>query len=171
MLAYTYAHLFGMAAICLRFFTVYGPRQRPDLAIHKFTSLIESGRPVPVFGDGNMGRDYTYVDDIVAGIQAAMAFDPQPSESTRFEIFNLGNSHPVTLNHLLEVLEKVIGKPVIREQHPLQMGDVPLTWADISKSARMLGYRPRTSLEQGLTNFVRWYRDTNGIPVEVSKAA
>ena len=157
MLGYTYAHLYALPVICLRFFTVYGPRQRPDLAIHKFTALIESGKPVPVFGDGSTGRDYTFVDDIVAGVLAALEYSP-PATGAPFEIFNLGNSHPVKLNELLEMLERVTGKKAIRDPQPLQPGDVPLTWADLSKSARLLGYRPATSLEAGLHKFVAWYR-------------
>jgi len=157
MLGYTYAHLYALPVICLRFFTVYGPRQRPDLAIHKFTALIEAGKPVPVFGDGSTGRDYTFVDDIVAGVLAALEYSP-PATGAPFEIFNLGNSHPVKLNALLELLERVTGKKAIRDPQPLQPGDVPLTWADLSKSARLLGYRPATSLEAGLHKFVAWYR-------------
>ena len=159
MLAYTYAYLFGLPVICLRFFTVYGPRQRPDLAIHKFTALIEAGKPVPIFGDGSSARDYTYVDDIVAGVLAALNYELRPSSGClSFETFNLGNSHPVKLAELIELLEKVTGRKAIREWRPLEPGDAPLTWADISKASRLLGYRPTTSLEEGLTNFVKWYR-------------
>jgi UDP-glucuronate 4-epimerase len=154
MLCYTYAHLFKFAVVCLRFFTVYGPRQRPDLAIHKFTSLIESGKPVPVFGDGSTGRDYTFVDDIVAGVLAAVEYEP-PSV---FEIFNLGNSHPVKLSELIDLLENATGKKALQNQERPQPGDVPLTWADVSKAGRLLGYRPATDLEQGLRKFIAWYR-------------
>ena len=160
MLAYTYAHLFGLQVICLRFFTVYGPRQRPDLAIRKFTELLEAGKPLPVFGDGSTARDYTYVDDIVAGILASL--DPNlqfPLGGPPFEVFNLGNSHPVKLTELIELLEKVTGRKATYEWRPPQPGDVPVTWADTSKASRVLGYRAATSLEQGLTSFVRWYRD------------
>jgi UDP-glucuronate 4-epimerase len=160
MLGYTYAHLFALPVICLRFFTVYGPRQRPDLAIHKFTALIEAGKPVPVFGDGSTGRDYTFVDDIVAGVLAALEYSP-PVTGAPFDIFNLGNSHPVKLNELLEMLERVTGKKAIRDPQPLQPGDVPLTWADLSKSARLLGYQPATLLEDGLKKFVAWYRSAD----------
>src|SRR5438270_4421165 len=160
LLAYTYARLFSLPVICLRFFTVYGPRQRPDLAIHKFTALLESGKPLPMFGDGSTGRDYTYVDDIVAGILASL--DPQlhfPLGGPAFEVFNLGNSHPVKLTELIELLENVTGRKATCEWGPSQPGDVPMTWADTSKASRVLGYRPATSLEEGLTSFVRWYRD------------
>jgi len=160
MLCYTYAHLFNLPVICLRFFTVYGPRQRPDLAIHKFTALMEAGRPVPIFGDGSTGRDYTFVDDIVAGILAALERTPQIDHGAPFEVFNLGNSHPVKLAELVELLERFTGRKAIREQKPLQPGDVPLTWADISKASKALGYKPATGLEEGLTRFVAWYRST-----------
>jgi UDP-glucuronate 4-epimerase len=158
LFCYTYAHLFGISIVCLRFFTVYGPRQRPDLAIHKFTAEIEAGNPIPVFGDGSTGRDYTHVRDIVAGILAALAFQPQSASGAPFEIFNLGNSSPVKLIELLGLLERIIGRKAIRQQKPLQPGDVPLTWADISKANRLLGYRPKISLEDGLRGFVEWYR-------------
>jgi UDP-glucuronate 4-epimerase len=160
MLGHTYAHLYALPVICLRFFTVYGPRQRPDLAIHKFTALIEAGKPVPVFGDGSTGRDYTFVDDIVAGVLTALEYSP-PATGAPFDIFNLGNSHPVKLNELLEMLERVTGKKAIRDPQPLQPGDVPLTWADLSKSARLLGYKPATLLEEGLKKFVAWYRSAD----------
>lgn len=157
MLCYTYAHLFGISMVCLRFFTVYGPRQRPDLAIHKFTSLIEAGKPVPIFGNGSTGRDYTYICDIVAGILAAGEYEPR-QRVVPFEVFNLGNSHPVKLSELVELLEQTTHKQAMREQKPSQPGDVPLTWADISKAERLLGYRPTTNLETGLKEFVSWYR-------------
>ncbi len=159
MLSYTYAHLFKVPVICLRFFTVYGPRQRPDLAIHKFTALIEAGRSVPVFGDGSTGRDYTYIDDIVAGVLASAEYDLAAAQGAApFEVFNLGNSHPVQLSELLNLLELVTGKKATRQPKPLQPGDVPLTWADISKASRHLGYRPETDLATGLQKFVAWYR-------------
>ncbi len=161
LITYTYAHLFGMAAVCLRFFTVYGPRQRPDLAIHKFTALIEAGQPVPIFGDGSTGRDYTWVEDIVAGVLAAINYEPPYADEVRFDIFNLGNSHPVKLSTLVDLLESITGRAVVRDYRPLQPGDVPLTWADISKSGRLLGYHPSTPLEQGLRKFVQWYRSVN----------
>jgi UDP-glucuronate 4-epimerase len=157
-LCYTYAHLFELPMICLRFFTVYGPRQRPDLAIHKFTALMEAGKPVPIFGDGSAGRDYTYVDDIVAGILAALDYEPHPTTGGPFEIFNLGNSRPIQLKELVELLEQATGRKALRDRQPLQAGDVPITWADISKAGRLLGYRPATRLEEGLRRFVEWYR-------------
>jgi UDP-glucuronate 4-epimerase len=158
MLGYTYAHLHRLPVICLRFFTVYGPRQRPDLAIRKFTALIEAGKPVPIFGDGSTARDYTYVDDVVAGILAALHHEPLADAGPPFDVFNLGNSHPVPLSDLVVQLEKTIGRKALQDPKPLQPGDVPITWADISKSRRVLGYRPSTSLEEGLKKFVAWYR-------------
>jgi len=158
LMCYTYAHLYGLTTLCLRFFTVYGPRQRPDLAIHKFTALIESGTPIPVFGDGSMGRDYTYVDDTVAGVVASLDYAPNPK--LPFEVFNLGNSHPVRLAELIARLETATGKKALQQRLPDQPGDVPITWANIDKAKRLLGYSPRMSMEQGLRNFVAWYRST-----------
>jgi len=161
LMCYTYAHLFALPSVCLRFFTVYGPRQRPDLAIHKFTALLEGEKPLPVFGDGSAGRDYTYVDDIVDGILRAAEYTPKDPAGAPFEIFNLGNSHPVQLTELIERLEHATGRKAVREQKPMQPGDVPLTWADISKSSRLLGYQPKTQLSEGLQRFVAWYRAEN----------
>ncbi len=162
LLSYTYAHLYRLPVVCLRFFTVYGPRQRPDLAIHKFVALLEAGKPLPIFGDGSSGRDYTFVDDIVAGILAALEFEPEASAvQAPFQVFNLGNSHPVTLNELVALLERVTGRQALREHRPAQPGDVPLTWADISLARRLLGYRPATPLEEGLRRFVAWYRSAD----------
>ncbi len=158
MLCCTYAHLYSISTICLRLFTVYGPRQRPDLAIHKFTALIEAGKAVPVYGDGSSGRDYTYVTDIVAGIFGALEFTPPVANGARFEIFNLGNSHPVTLNDMIAGIEKLTGRKANRSPQPMQPGDVPLTWADLTKSRASLGYAPATPFEEGLKKFVEWYR-------------
>lgn len=158
MLCYTYAHLYALPVTCLRFFTVYGPRQRPDLAIHKFTALMEAGRKVPIFGDGSTGRDYTYVDDIVAGVLAALDYDPHGDGGAPFEVFNLGNSHPVKLAELVNLLERVTGHKAACEYKPPQAGDVPLTWANTARAEGLLGYRPSTQLEEGLEQFVAWYR-------------
>jgi len=164
MLGYTYSHLYGLPVVCLRFFTVYGPRQRPDLAIRKFTALIETGKPVPMFGDGSAARDYTYIEDIVAGVLAAVDYDTLPSScSAPFEVFNLGNCHPVKLTELVELLERVTGRKAVRDWRPPQPGDVPLTWADISKAKRLLGYEPGTCLEEGLASFVDWYRGAQSL--------
>src|SRR5438270_2070878 len=142
LLAYTYARLFALPTICLRFFTVYGPRQRPDLAIHKFTALLEAEQPLPVFGDGSTGRDYTYVDDIVAGICQCLAYQPRDSEGVPFDVFNLGNSSPVTLNELIQYLERATERAAIRQKKPMQPGDVPLTWANVAKAQQLLGFSP-----------------------------
>jgi len=158
LMCYTYAHLHGLPSVCLRFFTVFGPRQRPDLAIHKFTALIEAGKAIPVFGDGSSGRDYTYVEDIVAGVLAAL--DYRPESDTPFDILNLGNSHPVKLSRLIEQLEVATGKKANRDVQPMQPGDVTLTWADISRARERLRYEPRTSLAEGLEKFVAWYQAT-----------
>jgi UDP-glucuronate 4-epimerase len=159
LVCYTYSHLYGLNVACLRFFTVYGPRQRPDLAIHKFTGLIESAKEVPVFGDGTTGRDYTYVDDIVGGVYSATdwCLDGRKGEG-RYEIFNLGNSNPIRLNDLIGAIERATGKTARRKQFPPQAGDVSLTWADISRAGKILGYEPQTRLEAGLSRFVEWYR-------------
>jgi len=158
LMCYTYAHLYGLTTICLRFFTVYGPRQRPDLAIHKFIALIVAGKSIPVYGDGSMGRDYTYVDDIVAGLIASLEY--VPAATVPFEVFNLGNCHPVRLAELISKLEVATGTRALQERLPDQPGDVPITWANIDKAKRLLGYSPQTSMEQGLRNFVEWYRLT-----------
>ncbi len=158
LICYTYAHLYGLTALCLRFFTVYGPRQRPDLAIHKFTALIEAGKSIPVYGDGSMGRDYTYVEDIVAGVVASLEYEPEPK--LPFEVFNLGNSHPISLTELIAQLEEATGKKAVQDRLPDQPGDVPITWANIDKAKRLLGYSPKTLMKQGLENFVAWYRSS-----------
>lgn len=156
LMCYTYAHLYGLTTICLRFFTVYGPRQRPDLAIHKFIALIEAGKSIPVYGDGSMGRDYTYVDDIAAGLIASLEY--VPAATVPFEVFNLGNCRPVRLAELIVKLEVATGTKALQERLPDQPGDVPITWANIDKAKRLLGYSPQTSMEEGLRNFVAWYR-------------
>lgn len=161
LFCHTYAHLYKFPVVCLRFFTVYGPRQRPDLAIHKFVARIEKGQPIPIFGDGETGRDYTYVDDIVSGVMAALDYKFPSDGTAPFEIFNLGNSHPVKLGELVRMLERATGKQAIIQREAMQQGDVPLTWADISKAGRLLGYRPQTGLEEGLKTFVAWYRDAD----------
>jgi UDP-glucuronate 4-epimerase len=152
LICYTYAHLYHLPVVCLRLFTVYGPRQRPDLAIHKFTALLEAGKPIPIFGDGGSSRDYTYVEDTVAGILASLDYDAE------FEVFNLGNSHPVRLLDLVKELEKATGKRATLEFLPPQPGDVEITWADVTKARQLLGYDPKTPLGIGLKRFVAWYR-------------
>jgi len=152
LICHTYHHLHGIAINCLRFFTVYGPRQRPDLAIHKFARLIEDGKPIPVYGDGTMMRDFTYIDDILNGIVAAM------ERCTGYEIYNLGESQPIALRELITELEHALGKKAVRQQLPLQPGDVDRTYADVSKAKSRLGYRPSTDIRTGLARFVAWFR-------------
>jgi len=153
LLCHTYSHLYGLRCMCLRFFTVYGPRQRPDLAIHKFAKLITARKPIPVFGDGTTRRDYTYVDDIIDGVMAAINYD-----KTNYEVFNLGESRTVELNELISLLEKELDTHAIIDRQPPQPGDVPQTFADISKARALLGYDPKTQIEEGLHRFVEWFR-------------
>jgi UDP-glucuronate 4-epimerase len=161
MFCYTYSHLYKLPVVALRFFTVYGPRQRPDLAIHKFVARMEAGKPIPIFGDGKTGRDYTYVDDIVAGVLGALDCNFSSANGAPFEICNLGNSSPVKLSELVHLLECATGKKANIQREGLQQGDVPLTWADISKAGKLFGYQPRTTLEEGLRKFVAWYRSSD----------
>ena len=150
-LGHTYHHVYGMDIVMLRFFTVYGPRQRPDLAIHKFASLISAGKPIPVFGDGSTARDYTFVTDTVDGILACTR------ARFGFQIFNLGESQTVTLNRLIELLERSLGRPAILDRQPPQPGDVPITYADISKARNLLGYNPTVKIDEGIPRFVEWF--------------
>ena len=151
----TFSHLYQTRVVVLRFFTVYGPRQRPDLAIHKFTRRILRGEPIDQFGDGTTRRDYTYIDDIVQGVMAALKYSGTP-----FEIFNLGENETVQLKDLIAEIELLLGKKAKVNRLPEQAGDVPLTCADISKAARLLNYRPSTKLREGLPRFVEWFRKT-----------
>lgn len=153
LICHTYAHLYDMRIVCLRFFTVYGARQRPDLAIHKFARLIAAGNPIPVFGDGATRRDYTYVDDIIAGVRAAIDYD-----KTKFEIINLGESRTVELRELISLLEQSLDRHADIDWQPTQPGDVPQTFADIAKAKRLLGYNPQTQIEAGIERFVEWFQ-------------
>jgi UDP-glucuronate 4-epimerase len=150
---HVYSHLYDLRVVCLRFFTVYGARQRPDLAIHKFARLISQGQPIPIFGDGSTQRDYTYIDDIIAGVVAAMKYD-----RSQFEVINLGESQTVELRRLVELLERALGKRAIIDHQALQPGDVPVTFADIRKARRLLGYEPKTQIEDGIESFVEWFQ-------------
>lgn len=156
LLCHTYSHLYGIRCVCLRFFTVYGPRQRPDLAIHKFARLISEGKPIPVFGDGMTRRDYTYVDDIIAGVRAAIDYD-----RTAYEVINLGESRTVELRELISLLEKELDLPARINRQPLQPGDVPQTFADITRARQILGYNPQTQIETGIKQFVEWFRTSS----------
>ena len=156
LLGHVYSHLYGMRFLALRFFTVYGPRQRPDLAIHKFARLMISGRPIPVFGDGSTRRDYTYVSDIVAGVRAALRYD-----RSQYEVINLGNNHTVTLIEMIRGLEEALGVRATIDWQPAQPGDVPQTWANVAKARDLLGYEPKTSFTEGIRRFAEWYRQAS----------
>ena len=148
----TYSHLYKLRVVALRYFTVYGPRQRPDLAIHQFTKKIHAGQPIDQFGDGTTRRDYTYIDDIIQGTMAALTYN-----GPLFDIFNLGESQTIQLKDLIEKIEKALGKKAKINQLPEQPGDVPLTCADISKARKLLGYNPTTQLSEGLPRFIEWF--------------
>jgi len=152
MLGHVYSRIFGIRFIALRFFTVYGPSQRPDLAIHKFTKAILKGQPITMYGDGSSSRDYTYVDDIVQGVMAAIKYD-----KSSFEIINLGNNYSISLKELIAAIEEITGKKALIEQYPEQPGDVPKTFADISKAKNLLDYDPQTPLKEGLKKFYDWF--------------
>lgn len=147
-----YSYLFGIQCQCLRFFTVYGPRQRPDLAIAKFTKHILTGQPIQQYGDGSTARDYTYINDIVSGVIAASRYEKNP-----YEIFNLGGSATTTLSELIAMIESATGKKAVIELLPDQPGDVPRTYADVSKSKELLSYTPRTPISEGIQKYVNWY--------------
>ncbi|HUB27063.1 MAG TPA: GDP-mannose 4,6-dehydratase [Tepidisphaeraceae bacterium] len=153
LMCHTYWHLYRLPCFCFRFFTVYGPRLRPDLAIHKFTRLIAHGHPIPFYGDGKTARDYTFIGDICAGLLSAM------EKCDRYRIYNLGNNRPVTLEEMVGALEKAIGKPAILDRQPMQPGDVEITCADISRASSEFGYQPKTTLAEGLKKFVGWFNE------------
>ena len=153
LLCHTYSHLYGIRSVALRFFTVYGARQRPDLAIHKFAKLITEGQAIPVFGDGTTRRDYTYIDDIIAGVRAAIDY-----HGSGYEVFNLGESQTVELNRLIALLEKELDRHALIDRQPQQPGDVPQTFADVTKARQLLGYDPQTKIEDGIKRFVEWFR-------------
>jgi UDP-glucuronate 4-epimerase len=150
---YTYHHLYSLPVTCLRFFTVYGPRQRPEMAIHRFVRLIEEGQKVQVYGDGTARRDFTYIDDIVQGVLSSL------DRPFSFEVINIGESETIELKDLIHVIEQALGKRAVVEFLPWQPGDVPVTYADIAKARRLLGYRPTTPVKEGINRFVTWYRD------------
>jgi UDP-glucuronate 4-epimerase len=151
-LCHVYHHLHGLDIVCLRLFTAYGPRQRPDLAIYKFTGAIVRGKPVELFGDGTTARDYTYIDDVIQGFLACL------DRELGFEIINLGESRAVELRELVRLIEAAVGKKAQRRQLPDQPGDVPFTCADVSKARRLLGYNPRVGIEEGIRRFVEWFQ-------------
>lgn len=156
LLCFTYHRLLQLPITCLRFFTVFGPRQRPDLAINKFVRLIEAGQPIPFFGDGTTSRDYTYVSDTVDGILAAL------DHPDGYQIYNLGRSNPVSLTEMVRTIERVMGKTAIIDRQPDQPGDVRTTCADSSRARERLGYDPKVSFEEGIRRFVAWWRENQG---------
>lgn len=157
LLGHVYCHLYGFQFIALRFFTVYGPRQRPDLVIHKFLKSISEGKSITMYGNGETKRDYTYIDDIISGINAALNYS-----KSRYEIINLGNNKPIKLLKLIKLIEKVLGMKAKINKLPAQPGDVPITFANINKAARLLDYGPKTSLYEGLEKFAFWFKQKNG---------
>lgn len=159
LICHTYAHLHDLPMTCLRFFTVFGPRQRPDLAIHKFLRLVSEENPIPMFGDGSTSRDYTYVDDIVDGIVGAI---DTCGQIERFRIYNLGGSSPVSLREMIDTVGRVTGKPAKIDHKPMQPGDVDRTYADVSRAKAELGYEPRVSLEEGIARQWAWMQGKSG---------
>lgn len=162
LMAHAFAHLYGMRIACLRFFTVYGPRQRPDLAIHRFTDLIARGKSVPMRGDGSSERDYTYITDCVAGVLSAIEWTGRPGAPGAAEPINLGGGARVRLDRLIALIARALGREVQVERHADQPGDVRLTAADLGRAERELGYRPQVGIEEGIGQFVRWYEASHG---------
>ena len=170
LMAHTYAHLYGLPCTGLRFFTVYGPWGRPDMALFLFTKAILAGEPIDVFNHGRMKRDFTYIDDIVEGVirvtdqpaqaNAAWSGDtPDPGTSAApYRVYNIGNNNPVELMHLIETLEKALGKEAVKNFMPIQPGDVPATWADVDALSHDVGFRPATPIEVGVESFIEWYK-------------
>lgn len=156
LLCHTYSHLHDIRTVCLRFFTVYGARQRPDLAIHKFAKLISEGSPIQMFGDGTTRRDYTYIDDIIQGVRASIDYD-----RSKHEIFNLGESQTVELKELISLIERSLDTHAVIDHQPMQPGDVPCTYADISKARNLLGYDPTTKIADGIPKFIDWFLNSN----------
>ena len=161
VMCHVYHKLYGFNVIMLRFFTVYGERQRPDLAINKFTRLIMEGKPIPVYGDGTTSRDYTYIQDIIDGIMKSFKYIEE--NKNVYEILNLGESEPITLTQMINTIEKVLDKKAIINKLPMQPGDVDRTYADISKAKRLIGYEPKTSFEEGIYNFVKWFKQNKDL--------
>jgi UDP-glucuronate 4-epimerase len=152
LLCYSYHHLYGMNIACLRIFTAYGPRQRPEMAIYKFTRLVDQGEKVPMYGDGSSQRDYTYIGDLIEGIQGVI------HHHKGFEIYNLGESHTTSLRELVRLIEEALGKKATIEVLEPQPGDVSTTYADITKAKEILGYQPKVKMEEGIRRFVQWYK-------------
>ncbi|WPJ94994.1 GDP-mannose 4,6-dehydratase [Coraliomargarita algicola] len=160
LLGHVYSHLYGIRVLGLRFFTVFGPRQRPDLAINKFVRMIDAGEAIPVFGDGSTRRDYTFISDIISGIIGALNYN-----KTGYELVNLGNDQTITLSEMIATIEEVVGKNAIIDRKPQQPGDVPQTWADVSKAQELFGYVPKTSFSDGTKRFYDWWKQCPSLPV------
>jgi UDP-glucuronate 4-epimerase len=163
LLAFTHHHLYGIPTSCLRFFTVYGPRQRPEMAIHRFVANALAGRPIPFFGDGSSRRDYTYIDDIVDGVLRAL------ERCAGYEIYNLGESQTTSLSELVALIGAACGVEPVLDRRPPQPGDVPITYADVTKARERLGYLPRTPVSEGLARFVAWYRERHGAELPAAR--
>jgi UDP-glucuronate 4-epimerase len=171
LMAHAYSHLYGLPVTGLRFFTVYGPYGRPDMALFLFTKAIFSGEPIKVFNNGKMVRDFTYIDDIVEGIVRVISHIPKTNQNAEenddagssavapYKVYNIGNNDPVELEHYIQTLEKNTGRKAIKEYLPLQAGDVPKTYADVDDLVRDVGFKPATSVEEGIAKFVEWYKD------------
>ncbi len=170
LLAFAFAHLYPLRIMCLRFFTVYGPRQRPDLAIHKFTDLIARGRPIRMHGDGSSERDYTYITDAVEGIMAGLEWTAKAAPGT-VEIVNIGGGARVRLDRLIALIAAALGRDPVVERHPDQPGDVRLTDADLEHAGRVLGFRPKVGIEEGIRKFVDWYQEVHGRQSRASSRA
>lgn len=160
LMGHVYSHVYGINVTMLRFFTVYGPRQRPDMAISKFTRLIDAGEAVPMFGDGSTRRDYTFIDDILDGLVRAIDIP------FRYEIFNLGESRTIALREMIEVISRCLGKPATIKELPMQPGDVEITYANIDKARDLLGYKPKFAFEEGVRRYVEWFRANQGVEAE-----
>ena len=156
LVCFTHHHLYGIPTSCLRFFTVFGPRQRPEMAIHKFVRMTLAGEPIPFFGDGSSRRDYTYIDDIVDGVVRSL------DRCEGYEIYNLGESHTTSLSELVEIIGEVCGVAPVLDRQPFQPGDVVVTYADVTKAKAQLGYEPSTTVREGVERFVEWFRARRG---------
>lgn len=163
LMSVSYSHLYGLPLVGLRFFTVYGPWGRPDMALWKFARAITQNRPIPVFNHGRMRRDFTYIDDIVSGVLATVDQVPEIADDQRHRLYNIGNNRPEELMHLIACLERELGREAVKDMLPMQPGDVHETYADITRISRDYGFRPTTSLEDGVAKFVRWFKDSNAV--------
>lgn len=169
LIAHSYSHLFNIPSTGLRFFTVYGPFGRPDMAYYKFTKAIIENKPIDIYNHGKMKRDFTYIDDIIMGISRLIDKPPEPqkniitSSTARFKVYNIGNNNPISLKRFIEAIEKAVGKKAVKNYMPMQAGDVPITYADIDNLSESIGFRPSTLIEDGIDEFVKWYKYNNNV--------